>query len=80
MNRITAAYTIGKYPNNEIMFLLALQVMNRYSYLPMVKTFLQFVAYRNIGYVCKKQPTKLGILSERYYFDFRTLYVRSFHP
>ena len=33
------------------MFLLALQVTNRYSYLPMVKTFLPFVVYRNIGYV-----------------------------
>ena len=30
------------------MFLLALQVTNRYSYLPVVKTFLPFVAYRNI--------------------------------
>jgi hypothetical protein len=42
----------GKYPNDEIMFLLALQVTNRYLYLLMVKTFLPSVAYLNIGHVC----------------------------
>jgi hypothetical protein len=48
---VSPRHTIGKYPNNEIMFLLVLQVKNRYSYLPMVKTFLPSVAYRNIGHV-----------------------------
>ena len=37
------------------MFLLALPVTNRYSYLPMVKIFLPSVAYRNIGHVCKPE-------------------------
>ena len=43
------------------MFLLALQVTNRYSYLPMVKTFLPSVAYRNIGHVCLEQGTKYNL-------------------